>query len=608
MCGIFGHSSVSKKNLEQAHKALNTLAHRGPDGWSFAHANEVYTGHRRLSIIDLSSNGTQPMVAKGVYLTVNGEIYNFKELRRELEKAHGAAFHSNSDSEVMLHGYIHWGIDDLLDRVDGMFALSIHDANTGKIYLARDHVGIKPLYYSTFPNKDGVTTLGWASELVALSTLHAQDGLEYDMTAVYDFLTYLCVPSPKSLYKNIGKLEPGHVLSFDIKSGEYSKKRYWHLETPRNVTDSATAKAMVQEAITTSVKEQLVADVTVGTFLSGGVDSSIVSYEASREVPRITTCSISFADPNVDETRFSQMVAQQLGTDHIVRLVSQNLVNEQFGLMRTMFGEPFGDTSAFPTYQVSQLASENMTVVLTGDGGDELFGGYKHYTTWFMALTPWLGFLFPLRGIVSKVKNATAPESALHKLARKIEIFTLLDPLERQVRLRGGLVRTDAFKQKFRKAFNIPDSYDDLWYVRPYYNTGLPVKSRAMYLDFHTYMTDGILTKVDRASMTVAIETRVPLLSKRMCETAWKLSEDVIFEDGELKGILKAMYADKLPRECLYRAKQGFSLGKAKRGDKLALDGKTLPEVLLGQLYPDLMPHDDHTPMNGGTANLRHAS
>lgn len=600
MCGIFGHSAVSPKLLKHADSALNTLAHRGPDGWSHTSVNNVYIGHRRLSIIDLSSNGTQPMHAAGVYLTANGEIYNFQELREELKQKHGAVFHSGSDSEVLLHGYIHWGIDTLLERIDGMLAMTIYDSNTGKIYLARDHAGIKPIYYSTYPGADGKTTLGWASELQALTTFHAPQGLEYDMTAVYDFLTYLCIPSPKSLYRNIHKLEAAHVLTFDIASGSVSKRRYWHLQTPRNITNDTEARQLVQAAISKSVEEQLVADVTVGTFLSGGVDSSIVSYEAAQRVPQITTCSISFADPAVDETRFANMVAQQLGTNHITRLVSHNLVNENFSLLRDMYQEPFGDTSAFPTYQVCQLAAENMTVVLTGDGGDELFGGYRNYGTWFMQYTPWLGFLFPLRGVVSKLKNKTSPTSRLHKLARKLEIFTILDPLERQVRLRGCLLKTDKFKQQFRKAFNIPEDYNDLWYLRQHYRKDLPLKSRAMYLDFHTLMTDSILTKVDRASMAVAIETRVPLLSKRMCETAWQLSEKSIFTDGELKGILKSLYADKLPRACLYRQKQGFSVGKAEDSDKLALNGRSLPEVLLTNLFPELMPSNksipDHKP------------
>ena len=606
MCGIFGHSNVAPSQLDHAHTALHTLAHRGPNGWSHAHTNNVYLGHRRLSIQDLSANGTQPMESQGVYLTANGEIYNFQELREELKQKHGAVFRSGSDSEVLLHGYIHWGMDTLLNRIDGMLAMALYDSNSGKIYLARDHAGIKPMYYSTYADNTGTTTLGWASELQALTTFHAPQGLEHDMTAVYDFLTYLCIPAPKSLYLNIRKLEAAHVLTFDITTGSTETRRYWSLSTPRTITDDTEARQKIRQAIGTSVDEQLVADVTVGTFLSGGVDSSIISYEAAQRVPQITTCSISFSDPEVDETRYANMVAEQLGTRHITREVSQNLVNEKFEMLRDLFQEPFGDASAFPTYQVCQLASENMTVVLTGDGGDELFGGYRHYGQWFMQYTPWLGFLFPLRGLVSKIKNTAAPQSFVHKLARKLEVFTIVNPLERHVRLRGCLLKSDAFKCRFRQAFSIPEDYDDLWYLRPHYRADLPLKSRAMYLDFHTLMTDSILTKVDRTSMAVAIETRVPLLSKRMCETAWQLAETAIFADGELKGILKAMYADKLPRACLYRKKQGFSIGKAEGADKLALHGKSLPEVLLERLFPELLPGAQ--PQTGKQAPARHAA
>ncbi len=583
MCGLFGHSDIKKDDLKKAHAALNTLAHRGPNGWSFKHVNGVYSGHRRLSIIDLSTNGTQPMQAKGVTLTANGEIYNYKILRKELEKKHKVRFTSHSDSEVLLHGYIAWGIDELLERVDGMFALTLHDSRNGKIYLARDHAGIKPLYYSTIGN-----TLGWASELKALVNFHGKRNLKIDHTAVYDFLTYGYIPTPKSLYRNIHKLEPAHYACFDINSGKLHKKRYWQLPVGRNITNEKTARKLVKNAIATSVKEQLMSDVPIGTFLSGGVDSSIVSYEAAQLIKHLNTCSIGMADPSVDETRYARQVAQKLGTRHHTRHLDQALVNKQFNKLREWFDEPFADTSAFPTYQVSELAKETMTVVLTGDGGDELYGGYVHYTKWFSKLTPWLGFLFPLRQPVIWLKNHSSGK--LHSLARKLEIFTLLNPLERQIRLRGGLLKHDRFKARFRKKFKIPKNYDELWYHKAFYRPDLPIKSRSMYLDFHTVMHDDFLTKVDRASMAVALETRVPFLSKAGIETAWQISEGLLFKNGELKSLLKSLYDGPLPHECLYRQKQGFSVGKAQKTDKLSLNGRTLVENLLEKLWPELLP------------------
>ena len=584
MCGIFGATGVAEAALDAAHAALHTLAHRGPDGWSFMHPDGVYIGHRRLSIVDLSTNGTQPMVADGVYLTVNGEIYNFPQLRAELEREHGIVFASNSDSEVMLHGYRVWGWQTLLERVDGMFALAIYDSHTRTVVLARDHVGIKSLYYIV---RDG--QLAWASELKALMAHHGAESLQVDHTAVYDFLSYLCIPAPKTLYREVFKLPPATALVFGLDTGTFSTHRYWQWEMTRTVDDAKQAVAMVQAALTNSVRAQLMADVPLGTFLSGGVDSSIISYEAAQLVDgQLTTCSISFGDAAVDETPFAKAVANVIGSHHVTGLMDQGQVTVQFERLKTLFDEPFGDTSAFPTLQVSALAKQHMTVVLTGDGGDEVFGGYVPYGNRLMALTPWLGFLAPLRPLLSWAKQANLWR--VSKLARTLEIFSIIDPLERQIRLRGGVLKTDALKRRFRQAFHIPEDYDELWYVRPFYRPELPWRSRAMWLDFHTYMVDGILTKVDRASMAVAIETRVPFLGKEVLAVAGKISERVLFQGGHLKGLLKAMYDGRLPHACLYRKKQGFSVGKAEAGDVLHLNGRTLPEVLLQRLWPELLP------------------
>lgn len=582
MCGIFGFSQLAKKDLETAHAALHTLTPRGPDGWGFELENDVYCGHRRLSILDLSENGRQPMFANGVYLTVNGELYDFFTLRDELKEKHGVKFKSTSDSEVLLYGYIHWGMEALMERIDGIFALMIYDTNKQQILLARDHAGIKPLYYSLMDGK-----LGWASELKALEKFHGKENLSIDYTAVYDFLSYGTVPSPKSLYQDIHKLEPAHYAVFDLNTKELTKHKYWDIPVDRSITDELEAKKLIQQTIHTAVEEQMVADVTLGAFLSGGVDSSIVCYEALQLRDNLITCSIRFDDPAVDESRFSQKVADVIGSQHIIDDMNHNLVNDNFEMLRTLFDEPFADTSAFPTYAVSALAKKHMTVVLTGDGGDELFGGYNNYQQWFQKLTPALGFLFPFRGLVSWFKNHT--HGKLHNLFRKIEIFTILCPMERQIRLRGGLLKTDTFKKAFRKKHNIPETYDDTWYLKQFYRKDLPLRSRAQYMDFHTTMTDTILAKVDRTSMNVAVEARTPLLSKKVIETAWKISEDLLYKDGELKSILKATYADKLPHECLYRSKQGFSLGKAKQADKLHFDETPLWVRLLQQLYPEVL-------------------
>jgi asparagine synthase (glutamine-hydrolysing) len=542
----------------------------------------VYLGHRRLSILDLSDKGSQPMVHAGVALTVNGEVYNFRALRAELEQTCNAAFSSDSDSEVLLHGYIHWGMETLLDKVDGMFALALYDSHKKQVFLARDHAGIKPLYYSLRAGQ-----LGWASELKALEAYYGVATLTVDNTAVYDFLTYNYIPAPKSLYQDIFKLPPAHYAVFDLGSGTLKKTKYWDLPVERSITDEAEARQKLKEALTTSVRAQTVSDVPLGAFLSGGVDSSIVCYEAAQVINRLTTCTIAMEDTTVDESSYARMVADVLQSDHKVGQGGHAQAARQRELIKTLFDEPFGDTSAFPTYEVSKIARQHMTVVLTGDGGDELFGGYEEYTTWYKQLRPEVGFLFPLRPIVTWVKNHS--RGWLHRLARKGEIFTIRDPLERMVRLRGCLLKTDRQKQVFRARFGIPAAYDDLWHVRPFYREDLPPKSRAQYLGFHTTLPEDMLTKVDRASMAHGLEARVPFLAKGVIETAWQISEDLLYKGGELKGLLKFLYADVLPRTCLYRRKQGFSIGKAKEGQPVFSPDRPISVQVLRQVFPSLL-------------------
>ncbi|MFT7143969.1 MAG: asparagine synthase (glutamine-hydrolyzing), partial [bacterium] len=440
--------------------------------------------------------------------------------------------------------------------------------------------GIKPLYYGMLNGG-----FSWGSELKALRHYYGEKSLEVDYTALYDFMSYLYIPCPKSLYKNIFKLEAAHFATYNIAAKSLSKKRYWQLPVNRHIDDVNTAKEKVKSTIETAVHSHLVADVPVGTFLSGGVDSSIVSYEVSQLVDKLTTCSIGFDDARVNESHFAQMVADKIGSNHITENMDHGIVNDHFSLLKNMYDEPFGDTSAFPTYAVSKLAKENMTVVLTGDGADELFGGYGTYKCWYQALTPLLGFLCPLRPLITYIKNADI--GMLSRLARKAEIFAIVNPLERKIRLSGGFLKTDKFKKEFRKKYNIPENYNDTWHSQKYYRKDLPLKSRYMYLDFHTTMTDGILCKVDRASMAHSIETRVPFLSKNVIESAWQINEDILFLDGELKGLLKSIYVDVLPKACLYRRKQGFSLGQTKQGDKLHLGGKPLPLRILNELYDE---------------------
>lgn len=583
MCGIFGHTDFRPERIDHSHAALQTLMHRGPDSWHFEIKDGVYTGHRRLSILDLSENGRQPMVSNGVYLTVNGEIYNFEALRRDLTDHHGVTFSSSSDSEVLLHGYIHWGIDRLLDAIDGMFALALFDSNKGKIILARDHAGIKPLYYGL---RNGA--LAWASELKALERFYGVANLQVDPEAVYDFMTYLYIPCPKTFYKDVFKLDPGHSLMFDVSTGHLQAKRYWSLDgIDRRAAGSEGWQDFIRDALHTAVKEQLVADVPVGFFLSGGVDSSVVCYEASTCLENLSTFSIGHVDKDADESPYARLVAERIGSNHYGSAFSQQIANENFPLLRNFYDEPFADVSAIPTNEVCRLARERVTVVLTGDGGDELFGGYIYYSEAQNIFAAHVKNKTWLRPVVVAIK-AHAPHRLIVKKAQRYEIKTIADPIERWAKVKGGLLRTDPFKRQWATSHDIPHDYDDYWYYRKYDRPELSPKTRAQYLDFHTYLHDSVLTKVDRASMAIALETRVPFLSKKMIAAAWSVPEDVRYLDGQLKGLLKSAYSANVPKEALYRPKQGFGIGRIGKKDKLYDRAKNLPKQILQNLFPEL--------------------
>lgn len=583
MCGIFGHTGLKIDQIDQSHSALHTLTHRGPDSWHHETKAEVYLGHRRLSILDLSINGRQPMQANGVYLTVNGEIYNFQALRRELVENYQVEFVSKSDSEILLHGYIHWGIEPLLDKVDGMFALALFDSRDSKIILARDHAGIKPLYYGLINGE-----LSWSSELKALECFYGKSNLTIDKTAVYDFMTYLYVPCPKTLYQNVFKLEPGHFLSYDLAAQRVETKRYWSLDTlERQVVEDANCKAFIQTAVHKAVQEQLVSDVPVGFFLSGGIDSSIICYEASSCIEELLTFTIGNADKSVDEAPFAQMVAERIGAEHHCKVFSSRIADENFPLMRNFYDEPFGDVSALPTNEVCKLAREKVTVVLTGDGGDELFGGYSHYEDAERIFDIASNSKAWIRPIVVALKNH-APHRSLAKKAQRYEAKTIDDPIERWAKAKGGILKTDVFKRDWAKKNGIAEDYDDYWYYRKHDNPRLSPKTRAQHLDFHTYLHDSVLTKVDRASMAVGLETRVPFLSKDAIAAAWSVPEHLRYRDGELKGVLKHIYSDSLPAEVLYRRKQGFAVGPIEKTAKLYDRTKNVPRQILRQLFPEV--------------------
>ncbi|HET9957113.1 MAG TPA: asparagine synthase (glutamine-hydrolyzing) [Polyangiaceae bacterium] len=576
MCGIFGHTLVTQSySKEHSRDSLDTLRHRGPDSAGEWTDERVYIGHRRLSILDLSERGRQPMVSPdgSVVVAVNGEVYNYRELRDELGRNR---FRSNSDSEVLVHGYQDWGIEGLCARIDGMYAFVIYDAREHMLYLVRDRVGIKPLYYGWC---DGV--FAWASELKAIQR-HFNGKLELDVTALYDFFTYLYVPSPKSLYKNIQKLEPAELLQLDLKNKTTRRSRYWHPPEPGSLRlTRAEAQQELQHRLARAVQAQLVSDVPVGFFLSAGVDSASVVAAAVDAGATPRTFCIGFDDDKRSEMAGASATAKFLGAWHRNECLNADGARELHATVRRLYDEPFASGSALPTYLVSRAARRECTVALTGDGGDEIFGGYLRYNLYERVLlarrfvpTRFSGYL---KALTSRIPRELDPR--LRSLARRLESAFVHEPLAVHTRLIGGLVHEE--KAAYRERWSIPEDYDDYWSFRRYYRKDLPAVTQQQFLDFHTYLPDDILTKVDRASMAVALEVRVPLLDIQLVELMFALPESIRLCGRELKGLFKAALSERLPRAVLRRGKTGFSVpmatwGKAYFGEQSSIQDRTL--------------------------------
>lgn len=581
MCGLFGvavlsqPAGFSENDLHRARRARDSLLHRGPDQSGEIIQDGVYMGHRRLSILDLSDAGRQPMVSGDgdVAITVNGEVYNFRRLRKELEDS-GIRFKSSSDSEVVLHGYKHWGIDGLAERIDGMYAIVIHDRKSGLVYFVRDRVGIKPLYYARV---NGLFL--WASELKAIKSFLGLDMPEKDNFSLYDFITYSYIPAPKTAYKNIYKLPPAHVLRCNVQSSSLETWRYW--DVPHgHVTDSdAVVSDRLENILKESVSEQMVSDVPVGVFLSGGVDSSIIAGLASSDVQDIKTFNISFGVPGYDESVFAEEVAHFFRTSHQRKVISSDIGVDFSDWLLSLYDEPLATNSALPTWCVSQFAKDQVTVALGGDGGDELFGGYKWYRMdtlrillfKILSRIPSFVWRLPLPG----KKGARFYANAVSGAKSRLEIhnnlyFTKISGAERR---------------KYREILSIPDDYDDMWFFRQYYKPELGPRKWRQYLDFHCFLPEMVLTKVDRASMAHGLEVRVPFLSKPMIEFAFSLPEKFIYKSGNLKGGLKWAFRNALPASILTRGKQGFSLPwDSWRKDLIRSEGH-LQDVLFNKFY-----------------------
>ncbi len=559
MCGICGFVRLGEpcraEDSQRLERMVQTLYHRGPDEKGLALHDGVALGMRRLSIIDLFG-GNQPVYNEDrtVWTVFNGEIYNYPGLRRDLEQC-GHVFATDSDTETLVHAYEEYG-NDFPKKINGMFALALHDRKNHSFILARDHLGIKPLYYRYSNRK-----LIFGSEIKAIL---AYGGLErcLDMDSLAAFLSWEYIPGSATLLQDVRKLEPGQMVVIDLVRPAFSPSRYWDIPLPdpdAAILSSEQWEGQIQAQIDRSTRMQMISDVPLGAFLSGGVDSSLIAAAMGR----VKTFSIGFDDPSYNELSWARKVADHLGVEHRDEIIRPDVLSLFDRLMQYM-DDPIGDFSIFPTFLVSALAREEVTVVLSGDGGDELFAGYETYLAQqtcrlyerlpaFMRrnfISPLVGLLPPgakKKGLVNKarrfVEGAAFPAVMEHSRWR---IFL-------NAQMRNHLFTDQAAEQLCRPV----EEHIAILFDRAGDRGGL---QRQLYVDVKSYLCDNILTKVDRMSMAVSLEARVPFLDPQMVSLAFRVPEQYKLERGQTKAILKRVAARQLPRDCVYRPKEGFSI------------------------------------------------
>lgn len=558
MCGIAGvvnfnnASPISQGLLENM---VNTLYHRGPDEAGMAIHGSAALGMRRLSIIDLSG-GSQPIYNedKSIWTVFNGEIYNFPDIKKELE-GKGHIFKTNSDTEVIVHGYEEYGVD-FPKHLNGMFAIALHDTRKNKFILVRDHVGIKPVFYS-FSNKRIV----FGSEIKALLESKLVEK-ELNMDALGEFLSWEYIPGESTLFKSIKKLEAGKFIEIDLAKPQCSPKEYWDIPFYNGNESNLSENEWIEKIdwqISKSTKMQMISDVPLGAFLSGGVDSSLIAASMGNA----QTFSIGFDDPTYNELTWARKVADHLGVDHKDEIIKPDALNMFDDLMQYM-DDPIGDFSIFPTYLVSKLARKHVTVSLSGDGGDELFGGYEtylanHKANQFQRIPSFIrkGMIEPT---INSLNPTTKKKGLVNKAKRFVEGLQYEDGLS-HARWRlfvGDAVKQTMFTQDSLNTINVSSADHILKLFDKAGDRGS--LNRSLYVDMKSYLVDNILTKVDRMSMAVSLEARVPFLDPDVVDLAFQVPESFKTDANTTKIILKKVAAKHVPKECIYRPKEGFSI------------------------------------------------
>ncbi|MDP4267420.1 MAG: asparagine synthase (glutamine-hydrolyzing) [Bacteroidota bacterium] len=575
MCGITGFYSFNKSFGKNDLLLMNNaLTYRGPDAEGYYIENNVGIAHRRLSIIDLSSNANLPMTSHcGRYVIVyNGEVYNFKEIREKLINTFNTQFYTSSDSEVVLEAYARWGTD-FINMLNGMFAIAIYDKISGKLLLVRDRLGVKPLFYF-FDGK----VFAFASELKALFKLkYINDRKQINYNSISDFLHLGFIPQPSTFYNNMFKFPSGYFAyvnmsvnaenEFGSQSIDYQHdlsdkisldfKAYWSPEskiTKNTISDYSTAKEQLKELIISSVNYRMISDVPFGTFLSGGIDSSLVTAVAqSLSANPVKTFSIGFRESKFDETVYARRTSEFLKTEHTELYVTEKDAQNIIPDFLELYDEPFADTSAIPTMLVSKLARQSVTMILSGEGGDELFYGYGFYKWADRLSKPMIKmsgkYIYQfLKNIPDNKYRRASYMFMQHNHQRvKSHIFSQEQYYFTREEI-DSLVNND-YSTRFSFMENICQLDREL----------SPVEKQALF-DLNLYLRDDLLTKYDRASMKYSLEGRVPLLDYRIVEFALNLSQSLKINKDVSKYILKEVLYDYIPRAYFNRPKWGFSI------------------------------------------------
>lgn len=559
MCGIAGFTQFSRfeGDLNTLKSMGNAIFHRGPDAGGEYLDEKVGLAHRRLAILDLSDAGRQPMFSRDEQLVIvfNGEIYNFLEIRTELEQD-GYSFKSQTDTEVILALYEKEGVD-CLKKLNGMFAFALWDKQKQELFIARDRVGKKPLYYF-----DHQERFAFGSEIKAL--LELQDiPRDIRLDALYDFFAYQYVPDPKSIFLHIHKLPPAHYMV--VSERGIAIEPYWDVSMRQvSSVSEEDLTAQLVDVVADCTKHRMISDVPLGAFLSGGVDSSgVVALMAQNSEKPVKTCSIGFDEKKFNETEFAQIVADQYQTEHHEFTVHQN-VKDNLEHIVSYFDEPFADPSLVPTYFVSELARQQVTVAVAGDGGDEVFAGYEKYSV--DALENKLRSRFP-RFLRKKVFPPLAELLAKSSWTACRKGKSLLTSLSLEPDM-GFYVSNAQIEDRQWNALIKPEYKEALANYHPSSITaaayaaadGPDHLAKILYTDLKTYLPGGILVKVDRMSMANSLEVRAPLLDKNTIEFAATVPSTLKFKNGEKKHILKEAFKRFLPDDVLYRKKMGFSV------------------------------------------------